>query len=78
MVHDLLDVPFLRKLPDCNARERPVDLQSLDEHRRRDVLVRWHLLVDAVVRRLVEHYCVLSLVLHLALRPLLLGLGLSA
>lgn len=77
-MHDLLDVPLLRKLAYRNARERAADFQPLDENGRRDVFERRHLLIDAFVRWLVKRDGMLRLVLHLALRPLLLGLGLSA
>ena len=78
VMHDLLDVPLLRKLADGNTRKRAVDLQPLDEDGLRDVFEGRHLLVDAVIGGLVEDDSVLRLVLHLALRPLLLCLGFPA
>ena len=78
VVHDPLDRALLLQVPNRNARETAVNLQTLDEDALADEAEGRDLLDDTVERRLVEDDGVLRLVLDLALGPLLLLCGLAA
>ena len=78
MVHDPLDRALLLQVPNRNARETAVNLQTLDEDALADEAEGRDLLDDTVERRLVEDDGVLRLVLDLALGPLLLLCSLAA
>lgn len=65
-------------MPDGKTSQAAIDLEPLDEDALADETPCWHFLHDAVVRGLVEHDGVLSLVLNLSLGPLLLLRCLSA
>lgn len=67
-----LDLALALKVADSQASHRAVDLQAVDEHTGRDHLERGHFLDHTLVQDLVEVNGILSLVLDLALGPLLL------
>ena len=72
VVHNPLDLPLLLEVTDGDAGQAAVDLQPLDEDALADEAEGRDFLDDAVEQRLVDGDGVLSLVLDLALRPLLL------
>lgn len=68
---------LLAQLDERTASQRSADLQTLGHNRRGDQLVLRHLLVQLLVRGLIEQHLVVQLVADLSLGPLLL-LGLAA
>lgn len=65
MRNDLLDDTLLLEICQSPSRQRPVDFQSVHQHRDRDELVRLHILVEFVRGGFVEDDCVVGLVLDL-------------
>ncbi len=78
MGRDEADQALGSQVGNGSAGERAVDAQSVDEHGRRDELVRRHLLDQAVLGVLVKDNGVVGLFLRLALGPLLLCLSCSS
>ena len=77
VLHDQLDQPLLAELTQASLGQRSTNLQPFRHNRWGDQLVGRDLLVQFVVRGLVEQDLVVELVADLSLRPLLL-LGLSS
>lgn len=78
VVDNALDRSLLLQVPDGNASQRAVDLETLDEDALGDELEGGDFLQDTVVGSLVEGDGVLGLILDLSLGPLLLLGGFSS
>ena len=72
MRNDLLYHTLLLQIFQCRPRQASIDFEPIDEDSGGDESVSLDVFLHLLVRRFIEDYGVVRLVLDLALRPLLL------